>query len=168
MKSFAKRITKDIQQCLESSDYDFRVNKNDANLCYVIFTPVDGLYAGQTHVIEMKLVYGADSEYCYPTCAPLCTFKTPIWHPNIDKFKSGIICVDILKDQWAPYIKLDNIFASITLLLLEPNSSSPQNLEAASMYADMEHTNTDAFAQMVKQNYDENNGLEIVKEYIDM
>ncbi len=153
-KNSQRRIDRDIKVCLQSDLYKFVVNEDDANLCYFIFTPTEGYYEGHTHVVEIKLKYGVNPEYKYPAYAPLCTFITPIWHPNIGEFNSGIICVDILKDAWTPMMSLDNICSTITLLLLEPNPDSPQNTAASREYLD----DRSVFAETARQYYDKHGG----------
>jgi ubiquitin-protein ligase len=47
----------------------------------------------------------------YPCNPPEVVFKTPIFHPNV--YKSGEICLDILKSNWSPVYDVSNILVSI-------------------------------------------------------
>jgi ubiquitin-protein ligase len=130
MKKFKKRITKELESNTESKEFDFAAL--DSTYWYFQFTIVDGPYMGQKHIIEVKLVYGRDpSTYVYPMSAPMCSFVTPIWHPNISD--KGTICLDVLKDNWSPSMYTGTIISALKMLLLNPEPSSPQNPEAAEM-----------------------------------
>lgn len=130
MKKFKKRITKELESNSESKEFDFVAL--DSIYWYFQFTIVGGPYMGQKHIIEVKLVYGRDpSTYVYPISAPMCSFITPIWHPNISD--KGTICLDVLKDNWSPSMYTGTIINALKMLLLNPEPSSPLNLQAAKM-----------------------------------
>jgi ubiquitin-protein ligase len=162
MERFTKRISHDITQSIRSPDYDFLEDHNCENEYYMKFTVKDGLYANQTHIIHIKLRYGRSPDlYFYPLNPPLCTMVTPIWHPNIDI--SGIICVDNLKNEgWIPKMTIDNIFTTITLLLLEPNPDSPQNINAGTQYVN----DYDSFKIIATNYFSNNNGEKKIKEVL--
>lgn len=130
MKKFEKRIDKEIKSNLENKEFDFAA-LNDT-YWYFQFTIQNGHYKGQKHIIEVKLLYGCDpNTYVYPMYAPMCSFITPIWHPNISK--KGTICLDVLKDNWSPSMFTATIISALKILLLNPEPSSPQNPQAAKM-----------------------------------
>lgn len=158
---FQRRWARDIKTAGESSDYQFNPAEED-NEFYLIFTPQNGLYMDQTHVVHMKLIWGVEPDaHCYPRSPPLCTFKTPIWHPNIGE--TGIICVDNLKpDAWIATMTLDNVCWNLVLLLLEPNADSPQNTAAGSMLL----KDNIAFEKKITEYYLQEDGPNIVKQYM--
>ncbi|KAF1814237.1 hypothetical protein P152DRAFT_265292 [Eremomyces bilateralis CBS 781.70] len=65
----------------------------------------------------------------YPTAPPTATFRTRIWHPNVDE-SSGAICVDTLKRDWNNSLTLRHVLVTINCLLIEPNPASALNGEA--------------------------------------
>lgn len=65
----------------------------------------------------------------YPATPPTATFKTKIFHPNVDP-SNGAVCVDTLKRDWKPDLKLYDILVVISCLLISPNPASALNAEA--------------------------------------
>lgn len=44
----------------------------------------------------------------YPKSPPKATFRTRIWHPNVEE-KSGAVCVDTLKRDWRAELTLKDV-----------------------------------------------------------
>ncbi|PWA51310.1 ubiquitin-conjugating enzyme/RWD-like protein [Artemisia annua] len=84
----------------------------------------------------------------YPLKAPLISFDTPIYHPNI-RSEHGVVCLDVLDDQnWNPDYNLVLIFDHyLPTLLWEPNAEDPMKSEAAVLF----FNNTAAYEAKVKE-----------------
>ncbi|CAG8713458.1 25012_t:CDS:2 [Dentiscutata erythropus] len=72
----------------------------------------------------------------YPIQPPKIKFLTKICHPNIS-FKTGEICLDILKAAWSPAWTLQSACTAIRLLLSNPEPTSPLNCDAVRMYTQL-------------------------------
>jgi ubiquitin-conjugating enzyme E2 D/E len=92
----------------------------------VIFGPSDSPYAGG--MFKLKIIFPVD----YPFKCPTITFATKIYHPNINS--AGIICIDILKNNWSPALTMSKVLLSICSLLCDPNPSDPLVPEIAHQY----------------------------------
>jgi len=92
----------------------------------VIFGPSESPYAGG--VFKLKIIFPID----YPFKSPTVTFTTKIYHPNINS--AGVICLDILKNQWSPALTVNKILLSICSLLNDPNPNDPLVPEIAHLY----------------------------------
>ncbi|KAI8330227.1 ubiquitin-conjugating enzyme/RWD-like protein [Chlamydoabsidia padenii] len=68
----------------------------------------------------------------YPMQPPTIIFTTVICHPNVH-IKTGEICLDILKTAWSPAWTLKSTVLAISLLLYNPEASSPLNCDAANL-----------------------------------
>ncbi|KAF2213191.1 hypothetical protein CERZMDRAFT_40264 [Cercospora zeae-maydis SCOH1-5] len=67
----------------------------------------------------------------YPNSPPEIRFQTPICHPNVN-FKTGEICLDLLKTSWTPAYGIVSTLEAIEQLLsagAEPDS--PLNIDIA-------------------------------------
>eukprot|EP00747_Dinoflagellata_sp_TGD_P167911 gnl/TRDRNA2_/TRDRNA2_193223_c0_seq1.p1 gnl/TRDRNA2_/TRDRNA2_193223_c0~~gnl/TRDRNA2_/TRDRNA2_193223_c0_seq1.p1 ORF type:complete len:211 (-),score=31.72 gnl/TRDRNA2_/TRDRNA2_193223_c0_seq1:181-813(-) len=91
-----------------------------------IIGPPDSPYAGGCFLLV--IVFPAD----YPFKPPKVAFLTRIYHCNINS--KGIICLDILKDQWSPALTIMKVLLSISSLLADPNPDDPLVLEIANRY----------------------------------
>ncbi|ORX50351.1 ubiquitin-conjugating enzyme [Piromyces finnis] len=68
----------------------------------------------------------------YPIQPPKIRFVTKICHPNVH-FKTGEICLDLLKTEWSPAWTLQSACMAICVLLTQPEPSSPLNCDAANL-----------------------------------
>ncbi|KAL6709212.1 hypothetical protein ACN47E_002028 [Coniothyrium glycines] len=69
----------------------------------------------------------------YPLSPPTIRFVTPICHPNID-FKTGEICLDLLKTSWSPAYTVSTTMTSIHQLLTSAEPDSPLNVDIAQLF----------------------------------
>ncbi|KAL5041648.1 hypothetical protein BDW71DRAFT_163711 [Aspergillus fruticulosus] len=81
----------------------------------------------------------------YPKSPPKATFKTRIWHPNVEE-STGAVCVDTLKRDWKSTLTLKDVLITISCLLIYPNPDSALNATAGALLQE----NYDAFARQAK------------------
>jgi ubiquitin-conjugating enzyme E2 D/E len=92
----------------------------------MIMGPSDSPYAGG--VFGLDIHFPAD----YPFKPPKVSFTTKIYHPNVNS--AGVICLDILKNQWSPALTISKVLLSILSLLTDPNPDDPLWPEVAHEY----------------------------------
>lgn len=92
----------------------------------VIMGPSDSPYQGG--IFNLSIQFPTD----YPFKPPHVQFLTKIYHPNINP--AGLICLDILKNQWSPALTISKVLLSITSLLTDPNPDDPFVPEIATIY----------------------------------
>ncbi|KND00149.1 uncharacterized protein SPPG_04490 [Spizellomyces punctatus DAOM BR117] len=68
----------------------------------------------------------------YPMQPPTIKFIGRVCHPNVH-FKTGEICLDLLKSAWSPAWTLQSACVAIGVLLTSPEPDSPLNCDAANL-----------------------------------
>ena len=86
--------------------------------------PPDSPYDGGKYVLSITVPES------YPFQPPKVQFETKLWHPNVSS-QTGMICLDILKDQWAASLTLRTVLLSIQALLATPEPKDPQDAVVA-------------------------------------
>ncbi|KAI9680311.1 MAG: hypothetical protein M1829_001197 [Trizodia sp. TS-e1964] len=69
----------------------------------------------------------------YPKAPPGVRFATQICHPNVH-FKTGEICLDLLKASWTPLYKISATLTAVHQLLTDPEWESPLNTDVAGLH----------------------------------
>lgn len=92
-----------------------------------IIGPSDSPYENGVFYLDIKFPTS------YPFKPPSIKFRTRIYHPNIAPH-SGAICLDILKDKWAPSLTIGSVLLSICSLLTDPNPDDPLAPDVARLY----------------------------------
>ena len=102
----------------------------DVLTCHVLLPgPAGTPYAGGNFTVCMQLLP------TFPMSSPSVVFKTPIWHPNVER-ESGSVCLDVINDRWTPITRLVAVVESyLPELLRFPNKDDPLNAPAAAMMA---------------------------------
>mmetsp|Transcript_34534 Transcript_34534/g.89458 ORF Transcript_34534/g.89458 Transcript_34534/m.89458 type:complete len:157 (+) Transcript_34534:143-613(+) len=116
----AKRVQKELQEVALDPPCNCTAGPKDDNLFEWIATivgPTNSPYEGGVFFLNISF----SSEY--PFKPPKVTFKTRIYHCNINS--QGQICLDILKDNWSPALTVSKVLLSICSLLTDPNPSDP-------------------------------------------
>ena len=94
----------------------------------VLFGPSDSPFQGG--IFKVNIQFPVD----YPFKPPRVVFTTKIYHPNING--NGVICLDILKQQWSPALTISKVLLSILSLLTDPNPKDPLVPDIAKQYVD--------------------------------
>lgn len=129
MSSAAKRIQKELAEFSLEPPCNCSAGPKGDNLFEWVSTivgPQDSPYAGG--IFFLDITFPAD----YPFKPPKVTFKTRIYHCNVNS--QGNICLDILKDQWSPALTVSKVLLSICSLLTDANPDDPLVGNIASQY----------------------------------
>ena len=90
--------------------------------------PDDSPYAGGTFKLEMT--FPPD----FPFKPPTVKFLTKMYHCNVSD--DGSVCMSLLKDGWAPSMKILRILTDLHMLIATPNPDDPLDAAAAALYND--------------------------------
>lgn len=78
---------------------------------------------------KIEIVFPAE----YPFKPPKITFKTKIYHPNIDE--KGQICLPIISpEHWKPATRTDQVIKELASLVSEPDPEHPLRAELGEEY----------------------------------
>ncbi|XP_057994026.1 ubiquitin-conjugating enzyme E2-17 kDa-like isoform X2 [Hevea brasiliensis] len=126
----SKRINKELKDLQKdppvSCSAGFPAVDNVFHWQATIKGSADSPYAGGVFVVSIH--FPPD----YQFKPPKASFKTKVYHPNINS--KGSICLDILKEQWSPALTISKVLLSICLLLTDSNPDDPLVPEVAHVY----------------------------------
>lgn len=124
------RLFKEVRECAKApADLGITLQPDERNIHTwraLIRGPADTPFEGGTFELTLSV---PDQ---YPLYPPAVRFKTKIFHPNVH-FKTGEICLDILKGAWTPAWTLLAVCQAITALMADPAPDSPLNCDAGNL-----------------------------------
>ena len=126
----AKRLRKELQNLERNkADPDIFLIPDSENILKwtaLLRGPPDTPYEGG--VFQLNIDCGSD----YPLAPPSVQFATKVFHPNVH-FRTGDVCLDILKKEWSPAWGIQAACRAILALLSDPDAESPLNCDAGNM-----------------------------------
>ena len=126
----ARRITKELMDLKKDPPSNCSAGPETETDLFrwegMIYGPADSPYAGG--FFKLKIQFPVD----YPFKPPHVQFITKIYHPNVNA--AGLICLDILKQQWSPALTISKVLLSIASLMNDPNPDDPLVPDIATLY----------------------------------
>ncbi|XP_062866519.1 ubiquitin-conjugating enzyme E2 E1 [Trichomycterus rosablanca] len=129
LSTSAKRIQKELADIMLDPPPNCSAGPKGDNIYEwrsTILGPPGSVYEGG--VFFLDIAFTPD----YPFKPPKVTFRTRIYHCNINS--QGVICLDILKDNWSPALTISKVLLSICSLLTDCNPADPLVGSIATQY----------------------------------
>ncbi|GFR51604.1 hypothetical protein Agub_g14028 [Astrephomene gubernaculifera] len=131
MATARQRLLKEYKEALKAKPEDTGITliPNETNLFAwraVLRGPKDTPFEGG----NFELVINVPEQY--PLQPPAVRYRTRIFHPNVH-FKTGEICLDILKSAWSPAWTLHSVCQAVLALMSDPAPDSPLNCDAGNL-----------------------------------
>jgi len=129
LSSSAKRLQKELAEITLDPPPNCSAGPKGDNLYEWVSTilgPPGSVYEGGIFFLDIHFTPE------YPFKPPKVTFRTRIYHCNINS--QGMICLDILKDNWSPALTVSKVLLSISSLLADCNPADPLVASIATQY----------------------------------
>ncbi|XP_046353688.1 ubiquitin-conjugating enzyme E2 L3-like [Haliotis cracherodii] len=125
-----KRLVKEmaeLQKKIPDGVNKVIVNDQNVNEWFAVLVPEEPPYCKGA----FRIVINFPAEY--PFKPPKLTFKTKIYHPNIDE--KGQVCLPIISpENWKPATKTEQVLKSLVKMVQEPEPEHPLRADIAEEY----------------------------------
>ncbi|XP_033748297.1 ubiquitin-conjugating enzyme E2 L3-like [Pecten maximus] len=125
-----RRLKKELDDILKKSIPAFKkIEVDESNMLYWtgLMMPLDPPY--NKGAFKVEIVFPAE----YPFKPPKITFKTKIYHPNVDE--KGQICLPIISaENWKPATRTCQVIEALINLVNSPEPEHPLRADIAEEY----------------------------------
>jgi len=126
----SRRLQKELGDIRKSNSKSFRdIQVDESNLLnwQGLLVPENSPY--NKGAFRIDIVFPAE----YPFKPPKVSFRTKIYHPNIDE--KGQVCLPIISaENWKPATKTDQVIHSLVTLVNDPEPEHPLRADLAEEY----------------------------------
>ncbi|XP_054826471.1 ubiquitin/ISG15-conjugating enzyme E2 L6 isoform X2 [Eublepharis macularius] len=127
MAAASRRVAKELDEIKKARFHCFQnIEADETNvlLWKGLLVPADHPYNGGAFWIEISFPCE------YPLKPPKITFKTKIYHPNVDE--KGQVCLPIISNEnWKPTTKIDQVIQALITLVNKPEPAHPLRADLA-------------------------------------
>ncbi|KAL6096459.1 ubiquitin-conjugating enzyme E2 L3-like [Spinachia spinachia] len=126
-----KRLVKELEEIRNHEDKFFRsIQVDESNVLNWQGLLVPNCPPYDKGAFRIELIFPAE----YPFKPPKITFKTKIYHPNIDE--KGQVCLPIVSvENWKPATKAENVITNLLALVNSPEPDHPLRADLAEEYS---------------------------------
>nr|XP_024218216.1 ubiquitin-conjugating enzyme E2 L3-like [Halyomorpha halys] len=125
-----KRLQKEFRELKNSglqAFHDIQINEGNILHWHGLLLPDAAPY--NKAAFKVEIIFPAE----YPFKPPKITFKTKIYHPNVDE--KGQVCLPIISvENWKPPTKTDQVIQALLDLVNEPEPDHPLRADIAEEY----------------------------------
>ncbi|XP_019716447.1 ubiquitin-conjugating enzyme E2 L3 [Hippocampus comes] len=127
----SRRLSKELEEIRRSGMKNFRnIQVDESNMLswQGLIVPDNPPY--DKGAFRIEIIFPTE----YPFKPPKITFKTKIYHPNIDE--KGQVCLPVISaENWKPATKTDQVIQSLIALVNDPQPEHPLRADLAEEYS---------------------------------
>ncbi|XP_064392273.1 ubiquitin-conjugating enzyme E2 L5-like [Halichondria panicea] len=125
-----RRLGKELDDIRKSSQQVFKnIEVDDSNILNWKGLIVPDNPPFNKGAFKIEIIFPAE----YPFKPPKITFKTQIYHPNVDE--KGQVCLPIISpENWKPATKTDKVIQALVALVHDPEPEHPLRGDLAEEY----------------------------------
>ncbi|CAG2104320.1 unnamed protein product [Medioppia subpectinata] len=126
-----RRLQKELQDIRKAGLRSFRdIQVDEQNMLTWIGLIVPDSVPYNKGAFRIEINFPAE----YPFKPPKITFRTKIYHPNIDE--KGQVCLPIIQaENWKPATKTDQVIQALVALVNDPEPEHPLRTDLAEEYS---------------------------------
>ncbi|XP_037609157.1 ubiquitin-conjugating enzyme E2 L3a [Sebastes umbrosus] len=126
-----RRLNKELDDIRKSkAKYFCNIQVDESNLLNWQGLLVPDCAPYDKGAFRIELIFPAE----YPFKPPKITFKTKIYHPNIDE--KGQVCLPIISvENWKPATRTENVITSLISMVNSPQPEHPLRADLAEEYS---------------------------------